>query len=173
MRQGRSITEHSAERASSGIRFYHAAHPWNALVGLRVLGEPARMKRVSSRPTLVVDLGNTDVGLEGTLRDRVWFVCRHVDGPRLHGISVGRSMDNDVVIPDYSISMRHCEFLEDPEGLRVVDRGALNRTRVDGELLQANTPLLLRDGQSITLGRFEFQFLLNPTFLQRLAPAPL
>jgi hypothetical protein len=169
MRQGKFIKDHAAEMARTGPDLYAASYPWHVLIGLGVLEGTTEMKRVPDRATFVVDVGQAVTGLAGSLADRVWFIRRDSSGPRLRGISLGRSMDNDVVIPDYSISMRHCELLEEPEGLKIVDREALNATRVGRKPLPPNVPTLLLDQQTITLGRFEFQFLVSGTFVRNIA----
>jgi pSer/pThr/pTyr-binding forkhead associated (FHA) protein len=53
-------------------------------------------------------------------------------GPR---IVLGASADCDVVIPDYSVSTRHCGFSFQPGRMVVTDLGSLNGTRVAGRIL--------------------------------------
>jgi pSer/pThr/pTyr-binding forkhead associated (FHA) protein len=64
-------------------------------------------------------------------------------------LSVGRESDNDIVIPDGSMSSHHAEIVETAEGYQLTDLGSTNGTQVNGQRIDS---ALLSDGDSITLG---------------------
>jgi hypothetical protein len=170
MKQGLLLVQYGVEMQRLGRDAFENACPWPALVGIGLLDTPGDAQKVKDRATVMFNVTSMKEGLAGSVTDRVWFIRRNKDaGRRSAGIWVGRGVDNDVPIPDQSLSVNHCEFLEEVVGYRLVDRGALNGTRLDRELLKANTPVRLKDLQTIALGRLEFQFLLPRTFATRLA----
>jgi len=76
-----------------------------------------------------------------------------------HGrISVGRGSDNDVVVPDYPISKRHCYFEKQGTFWVVVDLGSANGTFVNYARLREGHPQRLAHRDEIVLGRFSFRF---------------
>jgi len=91
------------------------------------------------------------------LVNRVFPVEKAPHSPR-GPILVGRSDDNDVAIPEYSISKRHCFFDFLPEGIMVTDCGSTNGTFVGEQRIQPFEQTLVRDGQTLSLGRFAFRF---------------
>jgi pSer/pThr/pTyr-binding forkhead associated (FHA) protein len=97
------------------------------------------------------------------LVNRVFIVEKAPHSPR-GPIVVGRSDDTDVLIPEYSISKRHCFFDFLPEGIMVSDCGSTNGTFVGDLLLAPGEQALVRDGQTLSLGRFAFRFCTAPGF---------
>jgi pSer/pThr/pTyr-binding forkhead associated (FHA) protein len=74
-------------------------------------------------------------------------------------LTLGRGFENDIAIPDVSISPAHLQFSRQPEGDYVRDLNSPHSSFVNGQPLQ--TPYLLRVGDIITLGnvRLEYTFL--------------
>ena len=71
---------------------------------------------------------------------------------------IGRIADNDLVIPDPSISRRHARLLRQGGQTVLEDLGSSNGTYLNGQRLSA--PTLLRSGDTFTLGpaiRLRFQ----------------
>jgi hypothetical protein len=73
-------------------------------------------------------------------------------------IQLGRSGENDVAIPEYSISKRQCYFEFEPEGIKITDCGSTNGTIVGDKQIPPAEPVLIKDGTKIVLGRFAFEF---------------
>jgi hypothetical protein len=73
-------------------------------------------------------------------------------------VMLGRSGDNDIAIPEYSISKRQCFFEFEPEGVKITDCGSTNGTLVGGDPIPAKEPVLVKDGAKVSLGRFAFEF---------------
>jgi hypothetical protein len=80
----------------------------------------------------------------------------------LHIATVGRAPDNDVVIPDRSVSRRHAFLKRAPHGgLLLLDAGSSNGTLVNGRSVLAKgsgPPSAVAPGDSVKLGRLEFTF---------------
>ena len=116
-----------------------------------LVDEPAgRDKTVLSAPS-------PDGAKETAIINRVFPVTKAQHAPR-GPIVLGRSGENDVAIPEYSISRRQCFFEFEPEGITVTDCGSTNGTLLGGSRLEPGEPTLIRDGMSITFGRFAFVF---------------
>ena len=45
-------------------------------------------------------------------------------------LTVGKAADNDLVLPDDTVSRHHCELERTPNGIVVRDLGSTNHTRV-------------------------------------------
>jgi pSer/pThr/pTyr-binding forkhead associated (FHA) protein len=73
-------------------------------------------------------------------------------------VLLGRTGDNDVAIPEYSISKRHCFFEFQPGQTLVCDCGSTNGTLLNGTKLEPKTAVQLKGGELITLGRYAFMF---------------
>ena len=91
----------------------------------------------------------------GANTDVVWFVPWQTEP-----ISLGRNRENDIVVPEYSISGEHCRFRwKGHSALLIEDREASNKVWVDGMRLPVDTPRQLAGGEQLVLGRFMFCFL--------------
>jgi hypothetical protein len=67
-------------------------------------------------------------------------------------ITIGRTPNNDVVIPDDGISKFHAYIAASASRWRIVDAGSSNGTRVSDRATEALDPTDLIDGTVITLG---------------------
>ena len=67
-------------------------------------------------------------------------------------IHVGRTEDNDVVVPSLTVSRRHAAFVLTADRVEVVDLGSRNGTRVRGIALRPGESLSVKSGDSIDLG---------------------
>ena len=91
------------------------------------------------------------------LLNRVFPVAKAPHTPR-GPVRLGRSGENDVAIPEYSISKSQCYFDFEPEGIKITDCGSTNGTIVDDKPIPPSEPVLIKDGARISLGRFAFEF---------------
>lgn len=80
-----------------------------------------------------------------------------------HLIAIGRASNNDVSIPDLSISRFHAFLKEGPDGSWALqDAGSTNGTTVNGNLVpqQGHGPAVaLKAGDNVRLGQVELTFL--------------
>ena len=70
-------------------------------------------------------------------------------------ITIGRSLDNDIVLPDDPVSAEHCRLERRDDGWRLIDRGSTNKTWLNG---QPTGEATLRDGDQIRVGLTTFVF---------------
>ncbi len=91
----------------------------------------------------------------------VYLVMRDGQRYQLEGeeITVGRGQSNDIVIDSNSISRQHARLQRSPNGVLVQDAGSTNKTFVNG--VQADSPVLLRDGDTVRFGEVEADFKLE------------
>lgn len=64
-------------------------------------------------------------------------------------LRIGKSQDNDLVLPDDTVSRHHCELEREPRGIVVRDLGSTNRTRVGHTAVREAT---IQPGSTITVG---------------------
>jgi pSer/pThr/pTyr-binding forkhead associated (FHA) protein len=60
-------------------------------------------------------------------------------------ITIGRALDNEIVIPEPQVSKHHMKLIRVPEGYILEDLGSLNGTYVNEERLSGSIPLSLGD----------------------------
>jgi len=83
-------------------------------------------------------------------------------------ISVGRTSENDIAIPEYSVSKRHCVIARVDGEYRLTDMGSTNGTIVDGTPLPPQKPRRLKGGETISLGRLMLVFYFPEGFVRHL-----
>lgn len=70
-------------------------------------------------------------------------------------VSVGKAPQNDIPLPDETVSRFHLEILRDAKGYLLKDLGSTNGTFLDGaEIREA----FLRNGSQVTVGETRFRF---------------
>jgi hypothetical protein len=103
-----------------------------------------------------------------SLLNRVFAVRRGAfekDAP----VVLGRSEKQaDIVIPDDSVSKRHCLFEVKAGGVAVIDCGSTNGTKVDGRALRPGEPCPLRGGETLEIGNFSVLYESADGFLAHL-----
>lgn len=92
-----------------------------------------------------------------------YLTLKTQSGPRylslvgLHCWTVGRSDDNDLVLPDRWISRNHAMLQGMDNGsFYLIDLGSRNGTFINGQ--RVSVPLILQDGDSIVFGQTEITF---------------
>ena len=69
--------------------------------------------------------------------------------------TIGRTEDNDICIPDGTLSSKHAELIKEGELYKVIDKGSTNGTRINGErITEAN----LRSSDILQVGGIEILF---------------
>jgi transcriptional regulator with GAF, ATPase, and Fis domain len=67
-------------------------------------------------------------------------------------LRIGKSSDNDLVLPDDTVSRHHCEIVRTPRGLLVRDLGSTNQTRIGRSKI---TEATLEPGAVLSVGDVE------------------
>lgn len=73
-------------------------------------------------------------------------------------VSVGRTVDNVLRLPEQSVSGRHATLELTDDGCRLTDLQSRNGTVVDGERLEAGETVELCGGERISVGSYELQY---------------
>lgn len=85
-------------------------------------------------------------------------------------IAVGRNENNDIVIPDASVSRFHAFFHKTASGFVLLDAGSAHGTRVDGVAVptqrDGGAPVAVSSGMSVSFGDVRMTFLDAPLLLQ-------
>jgi pSer/pThr/pTyr-binding forkhead associated (FHA) protein len=103
----------------------------------------------------------------GRLTGRVFPVAKPPNSSR-GPITIGRTSENDIAIPEYSVSRKHCIIARVEPEYRLTDMGSTNGTIVDGVRLTPQKPLRLRGGETISLGRLMLVFYFSDGFIRHL-----
>jgi hypothetical protein len=132
---------------------------------LIVSGKAAELiERSGGRENTMVAAPSQDHAKELALMHRVFPIMKGPYTP-MGPVNLGRTSDNDVAIPEYSISKRHCFFDVESGTVSISDCGSTNGTVLDGKKLTPKTPTPLVGGEVITLGRYAFLFQTAAGFL--------
>jgi hypothetical protein len=148
------VDEFIRELRRDGEATFRSRHAAPVIVVTRAAGE---LKEGASVETTVMAETSGWRIEQVSLLNRVFAVSRGAfekDSPMV----LGRNDIADIVIPDHSISKRHCLFEAKPEGTTVMDCGSTNGTTVGETEIPANQPVLLRGGERLSVGNFSFLF---------------
>ncbi len=74
-------------------------------------------------------------------------------------VKIGRDSENDIVIPQKTISSFHAKIKYWGDTFYLEDLRSANGTRLNGELLKPNKPAMLKSGDRIDFSVYEFRFL--------------
>ena len=101
-----------------------------------------------------VQLLTMSIKSKGILRylNRVAFVAKRPGNPFAHLISIGRSMNNDVVIALETVSKVHGYFVRDDGNLSFSDHSSTNGSKLNGTPLEPGEKTTLADGDVLQLG---------------------
>ena len=154
MAAARYLDDFAGELRKIGERAFRRRYAVPVLV---VTGRATVSKR--RRPTSELRTASERPDVIRALVGRVFLLVKPADasvGPVL----IGRAEANevDVVIPDHSISKRHCAFATLEGGATLVDCGSTNGTAVNGTPIARAAMVRLGGGETITLGRLQATF---------------
>lgn len=167
------VSEYAAELRSLGSVVFSANYPTPVFIVKGVTGNLKDNSSGRQGVTMVtVDVRTVDEMRQASLLVGRVFMIRKGKGANPGSITLGRTAVNDVCVPEYSISQRHCLIKTEAGGVSLTDAGSTNGTFVNGTRLLPQKALLLVDGIEVTLGRFVFVFHTPPGFRKQLALDP-
>ena len=73
-------------------------------------------------------------------------------------VTLGRLKENDIQLPQSTVSGFHAQILKEENNYYLVDRGSINGTFLNGQRLLAGEKKLLQDGDTIRVQTFELYF---------------
>lgn len=80
-------------------------------------------------------------------------------------VSLGRTSNNDVVLPDHSVSRFHAFLNQTSEAWSIQDAGSTNGTKVNNVEVAAQgdgPAVALKDGDTVRIGQVELTYLSGP-----------
>jgi hypothetical protein len=151
------LDEFIRELRRDGDRTFRKGHAAPVLIVTRAEGE-SRGVRDTGESTVMADTSGWRIQ-QVSLLNRVFAISRGAfdkPGP----VTLGRTDGSDIVVPDDSVSKRHCVFEVDAVagGVTITDTGSTNGTMVGDTQLDANVPRALVSGDPIHTGNFSFRF---------------
>lgn len=136
-----------------------------------VLSEPLYGSDLLSAKTSRFKSSEVALFVKGSQLEHSIFILRREDSSahksRYLSFDIGRAKDNDIRIFDVAISRYHARITISNQGASIIDLRSQNGTKVNG-LPISDLPHTLQDGDIISLGRYEFSFLLPSTLYQKL-----
>lgn len=85
-------------------------------------------------------------------------------------IWVGRESRCDVTLPFNSVSKLQAQFVKKPSGeFEILDAGSTNGTFIEGNRLEKNKPVMLRDSMLLRFGKIDARFRTAQGFYDELA----
>ena len=157
-------TDYKEELQRLGPASFQRVHFQPVLVTLGMAGDIDQ--KASTGGTSVVNINDGTFSCT-RLTGRVFPVVKPRNSMR-GPISVGRTSDNDIAIPEYSVSKKHCIIAKIDSEYRLTDMGSTNRTIVDGMPLLPQKPWRLQGGETISLGRLMLVFYFPEGFIRHL-----
>jgi hypothetical protein len=150
-----------------GAPHFQAYYSNPFLVGIGLLADLSGGNREGARMTKAVQLDCVETAADGTpgSAGRVWSLRPNPVFATPTVVAVGRAQNNDVVVPEFAISQRHCQFDFIDRKIMVSDIGSLNGTHVNGRRLENEASMEIRNLDVLILGRFQFQFFSASGFL--------
>lgn len=151
MAEGRFLDDYSRELIAIGEKAFRRVYVAPMLI---VSGRADRKEPRGTAEDTAVDLP-----AQHALINRVFPLVKAMHTP-MGPVVVGRleGGDVDVVIPDASISKRHCAFATQRGAASVTDFGSRNGTAVNGTPVEASSAVNLAGGEKITIGGLEMKF---------------
>ncbi len=182
MKMSLAVDWFAAARGASQEEFV-AAHPGWFLVGKRQMVAP-RPRSTGVFGQLRQDTGESILGsttggevvLRADRTEPLDLVCpirpQRGGGAAGEPVSVGRTSDNDVVLPDTLISRRHAVFRVFEDRVELADAGSANGTFVGGKLLPpGGAAQIVMPGELVRFSHFEFELCDARTTWKRLREA--
>ena len=170
-----TATLHSVAQSLSKEDFLNLVH-CPSLVGTAVregeLGKSsARIGDALNNPTFLFTAAQVASFVDGVSIEESIFLLRKEANrissrPSTH-FAIGRAKTNDIRIVDFAISRSHALIESTMDGYKISDCDSRNGTKVNGRTIRQKSELL-SDRDTITLGRYEFSFLLPETLYERL-----
>jgi hypothetical protein len=155
------LEQYAEQFREVGAESFLLLHPWPFLVALGMAGG---IENTHGSVTCIINLADSVLD-RGRIAGRVFPLIKAHDSPR-GPITIGRTSENDVVIPEYSVSRKHCFFAIVGGLYHVTDWGSANGTLVNESDIGKMTPRVLHGGEIITLGRLMMLFLPPRHFME-------
>jgi hypothetical protein len=157
------IRQYADELQEIGLAAFCVAHRSAILLGSGMRGRVSERPPSWRRRTLGAE-EMAELERFRSVMDRVWPL-RKAPGARGGWVTLGQSMDADIVVPEYTVSSTHCAFGFEGYARTLTDLGSLNGTYVNGVMLIPRVPVVLRDGDELRIGRVMCRYMSAASFV--------
>lgn len=113
-------------------------------------GDPSRQKADSWPQAMLIDVKNITTQKTFPLSKKV--------------IKIGREVNNDVIIPEETVSSFHATIENRNDSFYLEDQRSRNKTFLNGEEIKPYSPKKLKSGDEIIINIYKFIFLLERQF---------
>jgi hypothetical protein len=164
------LEQYAEQYRNVGAESFKRLYPWPFLAALGMAGN---LDDSRGSGTSIINLADS-VLERGRISGRVFPLVKSSYSPR-GPITIGRTSENDVVIPEYSVSRKHCFIAMVAGTYRISDWGSANGTLVNEIDIGKMTPCAIKGREIITLGRLMLLFLPPLQFAEHvrgIAPPP-
>ena len=164
------LEQYAEQYHEVGAESFKRLYPWPFLAALGMAGE---LEESRGSGTSIINVAD-GILERGRISGRVFPLVKARYSPK-GPITIGRTSENDVVIPEYSVSRKHCFIAVVAGSYRITDWGSANGTLVNEVDIGKLTPCPLQGGEIITLGRLMLLFLPPKQFVEHvhgIAPPP-
>jgi len=148
------LEQYAEQYRAVGAESFKRLYPWPFLTALGMAGNIEDGRGSGTSITNLAD----GVLERGRISGRVFPLVKSRYSPK-GPITIGRTSENDVVIPEYSVSRKHCYIATAESGYHITDWGSANGTLVNEVDIGKMTPCSIRGGEIVTLGRLMLLFL--------------
>jgi hypothetical protein len=163
-REPQFMSEYAVEMKELGPTAFQVKYRGGVLVGVGMVAKVSERPLSWRRRTLAA-IELEEVTQVASIFDRVWRIRKDPGSQRGAAITAGQSADNDIVLPEYTVSTQHVAFNFDAAGLSIMDLGSFNGTKVNSVLIEPLSNYRLKDKAQIVLGRIRFDYLSSDSFL--------
>lgn len=161
-----SLDDYAAEWTRIGMADFAFIYGKPVLIGVGLHGDVSKGRGMSGSATCLALIPDSTLPSGESLVGRVWIIKKNQSGSVGQGVTLGRGMRNDIVIPEFSISRNQATFQCEPSKVLLVDLGSRNGTYANDTLLQPRKPFTLTSGDSLRFGRIRCTFLARSGFLE-------
>lgn len=166
----RSMKDLLLELKSKGERAFLQAHGNPVLIGFGLAGKIERPAGEGGEAARTRVVSVSALCEDALLWKNLPIELRPAPGSRAaNQVRVGRTIDMDVIIPDFSISRHQCTFERRGSSMVIRDASSRNGTLVGDR--SASEAEILKGGEFITMGRLVFQYLTPQGLVRRLRDA--
>ncbi len=145
-------------------------YPGTFLMAMGILSAEVLRARTQGQ-TMAISFGaelKHDVTQDHPLAGCVFFLPRGEAEGAPTDLTVGRSAQCALTVPEASISELHCSLQAGDEGVTVIDLNSKNGTSVNMQRLSPGESTLLADEDILSLGRYSFQVMSPATLYSAL-----
>lgn len=142
------------------VEDFSRENPYSVLIGLGVITGDLQRNPKQAAGTMFINLSSSAEGAseQGPLFNMVFNIVKVSKEVPPDGVYFGNGTENDLVVPDSSVSKTHAHLIQTPDGWSLVDHGSTNGTYINGSKVEAGVPQPLKGGDILTIGRLSFTF---------------